>query len=104
LDKQYIKLTLPANEEENTDELVLKIKFFDLQPELEEGEEEQQEDEFLEPKRLRIRFTKKRGDLMKWYEIFGDMQETVFDDLLLAPTLHQEAENLTAASDEQISN
>merc|ERR1712183_1083474 len=30
MEKQYIKLTLPANEEENTQDLVLKIKFFDL--------------------------------------------------------------------------
>jgi hypothetical protein len=41
---------------------------------------------------------------MRWYEIFDDMQQTVFDDLLLAPRLHQEGENLTAASDEQQSN
>merc|ERR1712159_698527 len=39
MNKKYIKLTLPANEEENTSELVLKIKFFDLQPQ-QEGEEE----------------------------------------------------------------
>jgi len=32
MEKKYIKLTLPANEEENTSELVLKVKFFDLQP------------------------------------------------------------------------
>jgi len=102
MEKKYIKLTLPANEEENTSELVLKIKFFDLQPQ-QDGEEEQEEDDFEEPRRLRVRFTKKRGDLRKWYEIFGEMQETVFDDLLLAPRLHQEEYN-TAASDEQISN
>jgi hypothetical protein len=105
MEKKYIKLTLPANEEENTSELVLKIKFFDLQPQ-QDGEEEEQEDEDDEgePKRYRVRFTKKRGDLRRWYEIFGEMQETVFDDLLLAPRLHQDGENLTAASDEQISN
>jgi len=103
MEKQYIKLTLPGNDEESTNDLVLKIKFFDLQ-EKQEGEEEVEEDEFEEPKRLRVRFTKKRGDLMKWYEIFGEMQETVFDDLLLAPRLHQDGENLTAASDEQLSN
>jgi len=28
------------------------------------------------------------------------MQETVFDDLLLAPTIHQTAEVLTTVSDE----
>merc|ERR1712159_828681 len=103
MEKKYIKLTLPANEEENTSELVLKIKFFDLQPQLEGEEEEQEEDEFEEPRRLRVRFTKKRGDLRRWYEIFGEMQETVFDDLLLAPRLHQE-QHLTATSDEQLSN
>merc|ERR1712137_1505773 len=102
LEKKYIKLTLPANEEEHTSELVLKIKFFDLQPE-HGSEEEQEEDDFEEPRRLRVRFTKKRGHLRKWYEIFGEMQETVFDDLLLAPRMHQE-ENLTAESDEQLSN
>jgi len=72
MDKKYIKLTLPANMEENTDELVLKIKFFELQPE-ENNEEEEDEDDFEEPRRLRVRFTKKRGNLMKWYEIFGEM-------------------------------
>lgn len=45
-------------------------------------------EEDYEPTRLRVRFTKKRGDLMKWYDIFSDMQETVFDDLLLAPRIH----------------
>jgi len=103
MEKKYIRLTLPANEEEKTSELMLKIKFFDLQPP-EEGDDEQEEDDFEEPRRLRVRFIKKRGDLRKWYEIFGEMQETVFDDLLLAPRLHQEGEYLTAASDEQISN
>jgi hypothetical protein len=40
MDKKYIKLILPANEEENTSELVLKIKFFDLQLQ-QKGEEEE---------------------------------------------------------------
>jgi len=66
-------MTLPGNEEESTDDLVVKIKIFDLDAENEEGEEEVDEDDFAEPKRLRVRFTKKRGDLMRWYEIFGDM-------------------------------
>jgi hypothetical protein len=88
---------------EHLENQVLKVKFFDLQP-AEEGDDEQEEDDFEEPRRLRVRFTKKRGDLRKWYEIFGEMQETVFDDLLLAPRLHQEGEHLTADSDEQISN
>jgi hypothetical protein len=78
-------MTLPGNSEENTQDLVVKVKVFDLET---DQEEEQDEDNYEEPKRLRVRFTKKRGDLMKWYEIFGDMQETVFDDMLLAPRLH----------------
>jgi len=74
-EKQYIKMTLPGKEEENTSDLVIKVKFFDLQPVKEEVEEEGlQDDEFEEPRRLRIRFTKKRGNLMRWYEIFDDMQ------------------------------
>lgn len=78
-------MTLPG-EAEVEDDLVLKLKFFELQPE--NSEEDNQEEESYEPKRLRVRFTKKRGDLLKWYSIFGDMQETVFDDLLLAPRSH----------------
>lgn len=93
-EKKHIKLTLPADE--SNDELVLKLKFFQLQPD--EGEEEDEDD--FEPKRLRLRFKKKRGDLMRWYDIFSDMQETVFDDLLLAPRPHQAGENLTTASDD----
>jgi serine/threonine protein kinase len=74
-EKQYIKMTLPGKEEDNTSDLVIKVKFFDLQPIKEEVEEEgQQDDDFEEPRRLRIRFTKKRGNLMRWYEIFDDMQ------------------------------
>jgi hypothetical protein len=66
-------MTLPGNEEESTNDLVVKIKIFDLESEKDEGEEELDEDEYAEPKRLRVRFTKKRGDLMRWYEIFSDM-------------------------------
>lgn len=97
-EKQYIKATVPG---ESNDDLVLKIKFFDLkqQNNSEENEDEAEEDED-EPRRLRVRFTKKRGDLFKWYDIFQDMQDTVFDDLLLAPLNHHNAENLTTASDE----
>jgi len=75
---------LPSSDKETSDDLVLKLKFFELQT---ASSEEESED--YEPKRLRVRFTKKRGDLMKWYDIFSDMQETVFDDLLLAPRIHQ---------------
>jgi len=88
-------MTLPSSDKEQQDDLVLKIKFFDLKS----GDGEENEEDY-EPTRLRVRFTKKRGDLMKWYDIFSDMQETVFDDLLLAPRIHQTADNLTTASDE----
>lgn len=71
----------------------MKLKFFDLKDE---------EDEELEIKRLRLRFQKKRGELAKWYELFEDMRETVFDDMLLAPRLHQEADQLT--TDEESPN
>jgi hypothetical protein len=46
----------PATKE-NT--LVVKLKFFDLI-----------RDPASEEKRYRIRFTKKRGNLMDWYELF----------------------------------
>jgi len=65
----------------------MKLKFFDLNPAKNDDEEAEDEEEF-EQKRLRVRFQKKRGDLSKWYDIFSDMQETVFEDLLLAPRSH----------------
>ena len=47
-----------------------------------------------------MRLVKKKGDLSKWYEIFKDMQDTVFDEVLLAPRSHH-TEVLTAASDDE---
>lgn len=47
-----------------------------------------------------MRLVKKRGDLAKWYEIFKNMQDTVFEETLLAPRAHH-AEVLTTASDDE---
>mmetsp|Transcript_5859 Transcript_5859/g.9452 ORF Transcript_5859/g.9452 Transcript_5859/m.9452 type:complete len:80 (-) Transcript_5859:72-311(-) len=76
-------MKLSMDDKENSLPLVVKIKFFDLN----QGEDAEEEGK----KRLRVRFTKKRGDVMKWYEVFGQMKES-FDDLLLAPKLHQNQE------------
>jgi len=46
-----------------------------------------------------LRFVKKGGSLAKWYEVFGQMQETVFDDVLLAPESHHFETLATADSD-----
>ena len=50
-------MTLPRNEEEGTDELVVKIKFFQQTGEVDHTKEEE------EAVRTRIKFIKKRGDL-----------------------------------------
>lgn len=59
-EKKWMKMSLMDKE---SVPLVVKIKFFGL--------EATEEDE--EKKRLRIRFTKKRGDLVQWYGIFKEM-------------------------------
>ena len=87
LDKKWIKMEM-AESEENS-KLLVKLKFFELVPI--EGEDE-------EIKRYRVRIVKKRGEIAKWYEIFKQMQETVFtkeapngesEMILLAPRTHQ---------------
>jgi hypothetical protein len=62
------------------DNLKVKVKFLELNEQ--ESDESEQEDE---PSRLRVRFTKKMGDLSAWYGIFNDMKDSVFQDILLAP-------------------
>jgi len=47
-----------------------------------------------------MRLVMKKGDRSKWYEAFQNMQDTVFEDVLLAPRAHQ-AEVLTTASDDE---
>lgn len=88
LDKKYFKLIF---EDEEIQKLEVKVTFLDL------NEEDEDEDV---PKRLRMRLVKKKGSLQKWYSILKDMQDTVFEDTLLAPRNHQK-EILTAASDEE---
>ena len=64
-------------------DFLVKAKFFQLDQEDEEQYEGQ-------PSRLRLRLVKKRGNLQKWIEVFNEMQETGFDELLLAPLNHHD--------------
>jgi hypothetical protein len=93
LEKKYI--TIQMNDEKTNEvDFLVKAKFFNLSNEdtETEGSEEVSEDA---PKRLRLKFIKKRGDLQKWYEVFDQMKETVLEDVLLAPEAHHQ-EVLTA--------
>lgn len=85
-EKKFFKLSC----DDEMSPLEVKIKFFALK----------EEDSCAAP-RYRVRFTKKRGDLSKWYSMFNDMKDTVFEDLLLAPLMHH-AEELTAGSDDEV--
>ena len=87
------KLTLEANAEkrcfyiEEKDEsgaslFLVKVKFYEQDPEVCDGEEG----------RLRLRFTKKRGDLLSWHALLKKMNETFFSDILLAPVKHHQEE------------
>mmetsp|Transcript_13573 Transcript_13573/g.23097 ORF Transcript_13573/g.23097 Transcript_13573/m.23097 type:complete len:86 (+) Transcript_13573:1167-1424(+) len=77
-EKRWMKIKV---EDKDSLPLEVKVKFFEL-----DKTEDDQEDA---KKRLRIRFTKKRGDLLQWYEIFKQMQETQLENVLLAPRVHQ---------------
>ena len=80
-EKQHIML------KKKNDNLVVKIKFFELKQQKDDDEEEEEEeDEDNEfNKRLRMKLIKKKGDLTAWYDIFTKMKDTVFADLLLCP-------------------
>jgi len=84
-DKKFVKVT-------KSDDFAVKITFIDL------AENENKDEE--EATRYRMRLVMKKGDRSKWYEAFQDMQDTVFEDVLLAPRAHQ-AEILTTASDDE---
>ena len=71
-----MKLSIPD------EKLEVKIKFFKLNSETDQDYEDG------ESQRLRMRLVKKKGNLARWYEIFNDMRETVFENILLAPKLH----------------
>lgn len=62
-------LKVTVSGDENSEELVVKVKFFKLP---EDG-------------RTRVRFIRKRGDLSVWYSMFKDMKDALMDDILLAP-------------------
>ena len=74
MEKKWVKFS-----KEGDAPLLVKMKFFDLAQD--EGEES-------DKKRLRLRFTKKRGDRMEWFELFKLMKETTFEEVLLAPKAH----------------
>jgi hypothetical protein len=91
LDKKYFKIS----SDDLDKPLEVKIKFFAANTEEDNCGE-------CEPARYRVRFVKKKGNLQEWYDIFKTMRETLFDEVLLLPKVH-EAEELTAASDEEVS-
>lgn len=72
VDGKYFKLTLAANPEENTSDLVVKVKFFK-----QSGAEEES--------RTRVKFIRKRGDMSQWYTMFNEMKDVALSDILLAP-------------------
>jgi hypothetical protein len=87
LEKKHI--TIQMNNESNEIDFLVKAKLFNLSHvNHEDTETEGSEVDEDAPKRLRLRFTKKRGDLQKWYEVFNQMKETVLEDILLAPVIH----------------
>ena len=46
-----------------------------------------------------MRFIKKRGDISKWYNLFNDLKDTVFEDTLLSNKNHLD-EDLTNSTNE----
>jgi len=85
-EKQYMTIEMSDPESGELDFLV-KAKFFALNNTDEESYEG-------EPQRLRLRLVKKKGDLQKWYDVFNEMLETGFDQLLLAPLSYQEQKTI----------
>jgi len=88
LEKKYIRMR-------KSDLLDVKVKFFELNNNLESAEDSEDE----APMRLRMRFIKKRGDLAEWYDLFNQMKDTVLEDILLAPEAHHAETLATAESD-----
>jgi len=84
-EKKYVKVT-------KKDDFDVKITFLDL------AENENKDEE--EAIRYRMRLVMKKGDRSKWYETFQNMQDSVFEDVLLAPRAHH-PEVLTTASDDE---
>jgi len=60
------------------DEIVVKVKFFKAADD-KDG-------------RTRVRFHRKRGDMIEWAKIFGEMKKTHLNDILLLPREHMQQE------------
>ena len=87
LEKKHFKLSLEGED----GNLEVKIKLFNLVKDSEETHDDSEE-----PRRLRVRFTKKRGDRAQWYQLFQEMRDTGLDEILLAPRLHHAPVSLEA--------
>lgn len=59
-------------QDEDSQDLVVKVKFFKLNSQENEN-------------RTRIKFIKKSGSLDRWYNIFSDMRNSTLNDILCAP-------------------
>lgn len=58
----------------NSQNLLIKFKFFEIQNPVDESDEEEEEEkdnDFEFNQRLRVRIVKKRGDLSVWYDVFN---------------------------------
>lgn len=90
-DKQYMTIEMVDPESGELD-FKVKAKFFAL------NNTDEDESYEGEAQRFRLRLVKKKGDLQKWYDVFNEMLETGFDQLLLAPLSHHN-EKMTLAAD-----
>lgn len=70
---KHILMTLKGNEED-TQELKVKVKFFRVPSEDEE-----------DSSRIRLRFVRKTGEIDRWYSILNQMIEATLVDVLCAP-------------------
>lgn len=64
---------------ENGADLTIKVKFFKL-ADPEEGEDQQ----------YRIKFTKKRGNIMDWYELQKDLHEQALEGAVIEQACNTE--------------
>ena len=69
-EKKWIKI-IKEDKEVSANTMIVKIKFFEVP--VEEGQDS----------RFRVRFQRKRGNIMEWYEIFKEIRDAGMKDLLL---------------------
>ena len=74
-------------DEEAGNELTVKIRFFATKAIVSEDDESNTLEQ-----RIRVRFTKKRGDLQFWAKTFQNMREGGLDEILLAPEKNQNSD------------